>query len=100
MGNNQVKKDLNKNKFDFFLLKRVIGLVKFYCMIFVFVGVLVVVLVFLVMMCFFLIQKMVDDYIFVNDIKGFINIVFLIFVLLMVEIIFRYIFNFSVGWLG
>ena len=100
MGNNQAKKDPNKNKFDFFLLKRVIGLAKPYRLIFALAGVLAVVLSPLATMRPFLIQKMVDDYIFVNDIKGLTNIAILIFVLLMAETILRYIFNFSAGWLG
>ncbi|NET31607.1 MAG: ABC transporter ATP-binding protein [Cyanothece sp. SIO1E1] len=100
MGKNQAKKDPNKNKFDFFLLKRVIGLAKPYRMIFALAGVLAVVLAPLATMRPFLIQKMVDDYIFVNDIKGLTNIAMLIFVLLMAETILRYIFNFSAGWLG
>ncbi|NRB47709.1 MAG: ABC transporter ATP-binding protein [Saprospiraceae bacterium] len=100
MGNNQAKKDPNKNKFDFFLLKRVIGLAKPYRLIFALAGVLAVVLAPLATMRPFLIQKMVDDYIFVNDIKGLTNIAILIFVLLMAETILRYIFNFSAGWLG
>ena len=83
MGNNQAKKDPNKNKFDFFLLKRVIGLAKPYRLIFALAGVLAVVLAPLATMRPFLIQKMVDDYIFVNDIKGLTNIAILIFVLLM-----------------
>lgn len=100
MGKNQAKKDPNKNKFDFFLLKRVIGLAKPYRLIFALAGVLAVVLAPLATMRPFLIQKMVDDYIFVNDIKGLTNIAILIFVLLMAETILRYIFNFSAGWLG
>ena len=100
MGNNQAKKDPNKNKFDFFLLKRVLGLAKPYRLIFALAGVLAVVLAPLATMRPFLIQKMVDDYIFVNDIKGLTNIAILIFVLLMAETILRYIFNFSAGWLG
>ncbi|MBX2878052.1 MAG: ABC transporter ATP-binding protein/permease [Saprospiraceae bacterium] len=100
MGNNQAKKDPNKNKFDFFLLKRVIGLAKPYRLVFALAGVLAVVLAPLATMRPFLIQKMVDDYIFVNDIKGLTNIAILIFVLLMAETILRYVFNFSAGWLG
>lgn len=100
MGKNEAKKDPNKNKFDFFLLKRVIGLARPYRMVFALAGVLAVVLAPLATMRPFLIQKMVDDYIFVNDIKGLTNIAILIFVLLMAETILRYIFNFSAGWLG
>ncbi len=100
MGKNQAKQDPNKNKFDFFLLQRVIGLAKPYRLIFALAGVLAVVLAPLATMRPFLIQKMVDDYIFVNDIKGLTNIAILIFVLLMAETILRYIFNFSAGWLG
>ena len=100
MGKNQANKDPNKNKFDFFLLRRVIGLAKPYRLVFALAGVLAVVLAPLATMRPFLIQKMVDDYIFVNDIKGLTNIAILIFVLLMAETILRYIFNYSAGWLG
>lgn len=100
MGNNQAKQDPNKNKFDFFLLRRVIGLARPYRLVFALAGVLAVILAPLATMRPFLIQKMVDDYIFVNDIKGLTNIAILIFVLLMAETILRYIFNFSAGWLG
>ena len=100
MGKNQAKKDPNKNKFDFFLLKRVIKLAKPYRLVFALAGVLAIVLAPLATMRPFLIQKMVDDYIFVNDIKGLTNIAILIFVLLIAETILRYIFNYSAGWLG
>lgn len=100
MGNSQANKDLNQNKFDFFLLKRVISLAKPYRAIFALAGILAVILAPLATMRPFLIQKMVDDYIFVNDIKGLTNIAILIFVLLIAETILRYIFNYSAGWLG
>ncbi len=100
MGNSQGTKDLNKNKFDFFLLKRVIGLAKPYRFIFSIAGILAVILAPLATMRPFLIQKMVDDYIFPNDISGLTNIAILIFVLLIAETILRYIFNYSAGWLG
>lgn len=100
MGKSQAKKDPNKNKFDFFLLKRVISLAKPYRLTFALAGILAVVLAPLATMRPFLIQKMVDDYIFVNDIRGLTNIAILIFVLLIAETILRYIFNFSAGWLG
>lgn len=100
MGNSQGTKDLNKNKFDFFLLKRVIGLAKPYRFIFSLAGILAVILAPLATMRPFLIQKMVDDYIFPNDITGLTNIAILIFVLLIAETILRYIFNYSAGWLG
>lgn len=100
MGNSQGTKDLNKNKFDFFLLKRVIGLARPYRFIFSIAGILAVILAPLATMRPFLIQKMVDDYIFPNDISGLTNIAILIFVLLIAETILRYIFNYSAGWLG
>jgi len=100
MGKSQGTKDLNKNKFDFFLLKRVIGLAKPYRFIFSVAGILAVILAPLATMRPFLIQKMVDDYIFPNDVSGLTNIAILIFVLLMAETILRYIFNYSAGWLG
>lgn len=100
MGNSQGTKDLNKNKFDFFLLRRVISLAKPYRLIFSLAGGLAVILAPLATMRPFLIQKMVDDYIFPNDITGLTNIVILVFVLLIIETILRYVFNYSAGWLG
>lgn len=47
-----------------------------------------------------LIQKMVDDYIFFNDIPGLTRIALWILVLLLVESVLRYVFIFATSWLG
>ncbi|MEZ5040585.1 MAG: ABC transporter ATP-binding protein [Saprospiraceae bacterium] len=100
MENSQGTKDLNKNKFDFFLLKRVIRLAQPYRLVFALAGFLAVVLAPLATMRPFLIQKMVDDYIFPNDIEGLTRIAILIFCLLILETALRYVFNYGAGWLG
>lgn len=47
-----------------------------------------------------LIQKMVDDYIFFNDIPGLTRIALWILGLLLIESVLRYVFIFSTSWLG
>jgi ATP-binding cassette subfamily B protein len=90
----------NKNKLDWYVLGRVIRLAWPYRAIFVLTGFLAVVLAPLATMRPYLIQVMVDDYIFNNDIPGLTRIVLLIFGLLIVESLCRYFFTYSSGWLG
>lgn len=82
------------------MLGRVIRLAWPYRAIFVLTGFLAVVLAPLATMRPYLIQVMVDDYIFNNDIPGLTRIVLLIFGLLIVESLCRYFFTYSSGWLG
>lgn len=91
---------LDKNKLDWYVLGRVLQLAWPYRAVFIITGVLAVVLAPLATMRPYLIQVMVDDYIFNNDIPGLTKIVILIFALLIIESIFRYIFTYSSGWLG
>ncbi|MCB0628963.1 MAG: ABC transporter ATP-binding protein [Saprospiraceae bacterium] len=90
----------NKNKLDWYILGRVIRLAWPYRAVFILTGFLAVVLAPLATMRPYLIQVMVDDYIFNNDIPGLTRIVMLIFALLIVESICRYVFTYSSGWLG
>lgn len=91
---------INKNKLDWFVLGRVLRLAWPYRSVFILTGILAVLLAPLATMRPYLIQVMVDKYILNNDIAGLTKIVLLIFVLLVIESIFRYIFTYSSGWLG
>lgn len=90
----------DKNKFDLFLFGRVLALAKPYKLIFATAGVLAVVLAPLGIARPYLIQRMVDDYIFIGDIPGLTRIAILILVVLLVESVLRYVFIFSTRWLG
>ena len=91
---------INKNKLDWYVLGRVLRLAWPYRGIFILTGVLALVLAPLATMRPYLIQVMVDDYIFNNDIPGLTKVVMLIFGLLIIESICRYVFTYSSGWLG
>jgi ATP-binding cassette subfamily B protein len=91
---------LNKNKIDLFLLGRVLKLATPYRWTFVLAGVLAVVLAPLATLRPYLIQVMVDDYIFQYDIPGLGKLALILFGLLFLEAILQYSFIFSSNWLG
>jgi ATP-binding cassette subfamily B protein len=91
---------MSKNKFDFFLLLRVLGLVRPYRLIFVFSAALAVILAPVAVLRPRLVQTMVDDYIFEGDIEGMTKIALIIFGVLILESIIRYFFIYSTSWLG
>lgn len=90
----------DKNKFDLYLFGRVLALARPYKLIFATAGILAVVLAPLGIARPYLIQRMVDDYIFAGDIPGLTRIAILILVFLLVESVLRYVFIFSTRWLG
>ncbi len=90
----------DKKKFDFSLFGRVLSLARPYRLVFAVAGILALVLAPLSVARPKLIQKMVDDYIFVNDIQGLTRIALLILVLLLIESVLRYVFIFATSWLG
>ncbi|RMF00076.1 MAG: ABC transporter ATP-binding protein, partial [Bacteroidetes bacterium] len=90
----------NQQKFDLQLLGRVIGLARPYRLIFASAAILAVLLAPLGVARPYLIQRMVDDYIFVNDLEGLTRLALIILVLLFVEALFRYVFIYSTNWLG
>lgn len=90
----------DKKKLDLYILGRVIGLASPYRAIFIAAGVLAVVLAPLGIARPYLIQRMVDDYIFVNDIEGLTKIALLIVGVLVFEVFLRYAFIYSTSWLG
>ena len=89
-----------KKKFDFNLLGRVLALAKPYRNLFIGAAVLAVVLAPLATLRPYLVQVMVDDYIFKYDIAGMTRIAFLLIGALMTESILRYFFIYSTNWLG
>ncbi|MEL6655620.1 MAG: ABC transporter ATP-binding protein [Bacteroidota bacterium] len=90
----------DKNKFDLYLFGRVLALARPYKLIFATAGILAVVLAPLGIARPYLIQVMVDDYIFTSDIPGLTRIALLILVVLLAESVLRYVFIFSTRWLG
>ncbi|MEM9921564.1 MAG: ABC transporter ATP-binding protein, partial [Bacteroidota bacterium] len=100
MAENKSKQSLDKNKIDFFLLGRVLSLAKPYRKIFILAGVLAVALSPLAIMRPYLVQVMVDEYIFRYDIDGLTRVAMLLAGILMVEALFNYLFIYSTSWLG
>ncbi|HMQ61277.1 MAG TPA: ABC transporter ATP-binding protein [Flavilitoribacter sp.] len=92
------KKD--KNKLDWFLLGRVIRLAAPYRAVFALAGFLAVVLAPLSTARPYLIQVMVDNHIFQNDIPGLTRLAIIVMGLVVLESLLRYVFNYSAGWLG
>lgn len=91
---------MNKNKIDFFLLGRVLALAKPYKGLFILAGSLAVILAPLATARPYLVQVMVDDYIFVNDMAGLGRMALLLAGLLLLESALRYSFIYSSSWLG
>lgn len=91
---------LDKNKIDFYLLGRVLGLAKPYRNIFLLAGILAVLLAPLATLRPYLVKEMVDNYIFVNDIQGLTRMALLLCLLLVLEAGFRYVFIYSTNLLG
>jgi ATP-binding cassette subfamily B protein len=89
-----------KNKFDLFLLWRVLRLASPYRHVFLLAATLAVVLAPLATLRPYLIKVMVDDHIFKNDMPGMVRIALFIFGVLLLEVTLRYIFLYSTSWLG
>ncbi len=91
---------MNKNKVDYLLLGRVVGLAKPYTRIFALAGILAVVLAPLATLRPYLVQVMVDDYIFEYNIPGLTKMAMIFCCFLLLEGILRYSFIYSTNWLG
>lgn len=90
----------NKNKFDFFLLKRVLKLAKPHWKLFALTLTLAIVLAPLAVARPRLIQEMVDKYVFTNDVSGLTTIAMWIAGLLVLDVILRYVFIYNSNLLG
>lgn len=91
---------MDKNKFDLFLLGRVLRLAKPYRKIFAAAGILAVVLAPIAIMRPYLIKVMVDDYVFKFDVAGMTTVAMIIIGLLLLEVVLRYFFIYSTNLLG
>jgi ATP-binding cassette subfamily B protein len=91
---------LDKNKIDFLLLGRVLSLAKPYRGLFMLAGILAVVLAPLATARPYLIQVMVDEYVFLKDIAGLSRMGLLLAALLFLEAVLKYTFIYSSNWLG
>jgi len=91
---------LERNKIDFYLLGRVLRQARPYRSIFIAAGMLAVMLAPLATMRPYLIQRMVDDYVFNFDIPGLTTISMLLVGLLFLEAILQYFFIYSSNLLG
>ncbi len=91
---------MDKNKFDYFLLRRVLGLAKPYRNVFIATGILAVLLAPLAIARPYFIKVLVDDCIFSYNYTCMQRVVALICVFLILEVIFRYLFIYASSWLG
>ncbi|MEM9834886.1 MAG: ABC transporter ATP-binding protein [Bacteroidota bacterium] len=89
-----------KKKFDFYLLGRVLRLAKPHRRLFGLALFLAVVLAPLAVARPRLIQQMVDDYVFNSDISGLTRMAIIIGVLLVIDVLLRYVFIYSSSLLG
>ncbi|GJM34201.1 MAG: xenobiotic ABC transporter ATP-binding protein [Saprospiraceae bacterium] len=92
--------EIDKNKFDYYLLRRVIRLAKPYRTVFLTAGILAVVLAPIAILRPYLIQVMIDEYVFPGDLKGLTYMAFMILGVLVLEVLLRYVFIYSTSWLG
>lgn len=90
----------DKKKFDLHLLRRVLLLAKPHRKVFALALTLAVILAPMAVARPRLIQKMVDDYVFTNDVSGLTTLALIVFGLLILESIFRYVFIYSSSLLG
>ncbi|MEM9822826.1 MAG: ABC transporter ATP-binding protein [Bacteroidota bacterium] len=91
---------MDKNKIDFLLLGRVLRLALPYRRIFIAAGILAVVLAPLAALRPYLVQVMVDDYIFKYDITGLLRMAGLFCLVLSLAVAFQYLFIYSSNLLG
>ncbi len=91
---------LDKNKIDFYLLGRVLGLAKPYRGVFALAVFLTVVLAPLATLRPWLVQDIVDNYIFAGDVGGLTRMALILCGVLFLEASLRYAFIYSTSWLG
>ena len=91
---------IDKNSFDILLLGRVLALAKPYRLIFILAGVLAVVLAPLATLRPYLVQEMVDGYIFTYDIPGLTRMAMLFCGVLLLTAVLNYCFIYASSWLG
>ncbi len=90
----------NKNRFDISLLWRIIKLAAPYKVVFFFSAALAVLLAPVSVARPRLVQEMVDEYIFKNDVPGMTKIAMVILGVLILETVLRYLFIYATNWMG
>lgn len=90
----------NNNKIDLQLLMRILRLATPYKKIFFLAASLTVVLAPLAILRPYLVQRMVDDYIFKYDIPGLGKMAILYIIVLLITVAMNYLFIYSTNWLG
>jgi ATP-binding cassette subfamily B protein len=90
----------SSSKLDFNLLGRVLGLAKPYRLIFILAGILAVVMAPVATLRPYLVQVIVDDYIFQNDIPGLTYMVMVFVGVTILGAFIRWSFLYSTNWLG
>ncbi len=98
MADNQTT--AKKKKFDRQLLRRILGLARPYRGVFLTAATLAIILAPLSSARPLLIQKMVDDHIFAFDVAGMTRMVTILIILLLLETVMQYVFNYITSWLG
>lgn len=91
---------MQEQSFDLAILKRVLRLTRPYKLLFYFCIFLAIVLAPVAILKPYLINVMVDDYIFHYDVQGMTQMAILLVAVLMAETILRYLFSLSSAWLG
>ncbi len=89
-----------EKKFDYSLFRRVMAMVKPYKVTFYITALLTLVLAPLAVARPKLLENMVNDYVFTNDVHGMTLLACLVFGILIIEVILRYFFLFHANWLG
>lgn len=89
-----------KKNIDLNLLKRVLRLARPYRRVFILAALLTIVLAPLGILQPYIIKHAVDEYIFKSNIDGLERIILILFGLLILEGILRYVFTYSTSWLG
>lgn len=89
-----------KKSLDWQLLKRIISLGFPYKKIFIVAGILAVLIAPIASLRPYLIQQMVDDYILPKDLDGLLMMAFVLFGLLVLEVLLRYVFVYMTNLLG
>ncbi len=90
----------DSQKFNYSLFRRVMAMVKPYKRTFYLTAILTVVLAPLAIMRPKLVQTMVDDHIFVGDVRGMTILACIILGVLILEVVLRYFFLYWADWLG
>lgn len=94
------EKSIKGNKFDWEILKRILRLAKPYKSLFISVGILAVVIAPLAALRPYIINIIVDDYIFNSDIAGLVKMSMIFVGVVLLAVLLQYVFIYSVNLLG